>query len=1107
MNTKAKKAIKITVISLGSLLGLVIIAIALVCWTVFTPSGLTKVAQKAIEKYSPARAKVDNVDLTLVKSYPFLGFRLNGLVIYDDMEDSPSDTLASLDELTVTVDFKTLYKERKIILTNLYVNSVHANAFTNADGRSNLDVFSSSEDKEKKKDDSGMDIYADLQKISIKDVNASYKDLSAGIDAGINRLEIDLKGLLNYDSLDAKTDLKVASVTASIKNDSTDVTADMNGLRINGDLAKYGNEISGTLTMNLKETSAAAGTMCADLTDLKLFLDRLTCSLGNDGLKDLTSALKMEATDLNFSNDGMSTSTGAISMRADKAMYLGDSINVNGFTFNSSVISLELSDSTGTVLTKAGIDKLLLGIDGGIKLDMSNVNSRLKADIDGAELKISGEKPTEVKSPHITFDADGKIQGNDIALNSELTTPSMNLSLGNDLYIPGWPMSLNIPLSTNRDVTRFEIKEGANATVDGQQIGFSANGTLGGQHAVAGKARIKTVRDLDIDKLISMIPDAFKDALNGIDVHGILGLDLNVKGAVGDNGPVVDDATARLSLRNLDATLNDSLKAISGKLSANITYPSRVAIDQDRLTADAVLSAADLAVSIIDSTTINASFDNMDLNASVAGLSEPTDKMNIMLDLRAEKLKADMDTINGAMDNADISITLIPAEKTTAIMANVAFNDLSAEIGSMMSASLGNTTLRATAQYDESKEDLLLKWNPHIKLTLEEADIELLEDPIIIPQMDLDFSLGRFNINDCRVEIDNSDIMLWGDVYNIGAYIDGTGLLTGELFLESDYVDVNKLMSLAGADEKSIETAEQTATDIKAGKDTISGGPFMVPKGIDLTLYTNLSEINFNENIFNNVGGDVTIRDGVVVLQELGFSSKAAEMQLTAIYKTPSIEDRFMELDFHLLDIEIDELIDLIPAVDSIVPMLKAFSGKAQFHLAAETFLEPDTKLHGDYFPIMSTLIGAAAIEGKDLVVLDNEVFNGIKKKLLMSKDAKPMIDSLDVELQVLRDKVDLYPTRISMDRYEAIISGRHNINKALSCSYNISLVKSPLPIRLGVTVSGPMEGITQFPLRHIKVGRAKYDKLYKPGKQGAAEEKVLNMKQDILNTLRGNVR
>ena len=54
-------------------------------------------------------------------------------------------------------------------------------------------------------------------------------------------------------------------------------------------------------------------------------------------------------------------------------------------------------------------------------------------------------------------------------------------------------------------------------------------------------------------------------------------------------------------------------------------------------------------------------------------------------------------------------------------------------------------------------------------------------------------------------------------------------------------------------------------------------------------------------------------------MQELGFSSKAAEMQLTAIYRTPNVEDRFMELDFHLLDIEIDELIDLVKGQENRV--------------------------------------------------------------------------------------------------------------------------------------------------------------------------------------------
>ncbi|MGX8689770.1 MAG: hypothetical protein ACSW76_03900 [Bacteroidaceae bacterium] len=1106
MNKTLKKSFKIAGITLGSILGLLIIVLALACWIVFSPSKLTKVAGKAIDKYSPARAEVDTVDLTLVGTYPFLGFRLNGLVIYDDMEDSPSDTLASLDKLTVTVDFKSLYKEKKIILTNLFIDGVKANVFRASDGRSNLDVFSGPEEKESTPDDEGMDLYADLQKISVHNINASYKDLGLGADASVKDLGIDLKGLLHSDSIDARTDVRIASVDAAIRNDSTDITANISGLKIKGTVSKYGDYINGELALNLKDTYTSAGDMYADLENLEFILDGLTCSLGQEGLQDLATAIRMSASDLSFSNRDLSTTTGSFTMKADKARFIDDSINVSGFRFDSRSIALNLGDSSG-VLSKGGLDRLLLDIDGGIKLDMSNVKSNMIVDIDGAFFNMAGETPLDARAEKMLFSADGSIEGKAVALNSDFSTPSLNFSMGNDVYVPGWPFRITVPMETNMDMDRFSIKDGANLTVDGQQIGFSANGTLGGKDAVSGNARIKTVRDMDLDRLISMIPDAFKDALDGIDVHGIIGLDLNIRGAVGDNGPVLDNARAKMSLRNLDALLNDSLKALSDKLAADITYPSQIAVDRNRQTADVVLSAADLAVSLIDSTTINASFDNLDLNASIAGFDEPKERMNIILDLKAEKLKADMDTIFGTMDNADISITLAPAESTTAMMANIAFNDLSASMGSLLSATLGNTTLHAVAQYDEKKEDLLLKWDPRIKLTLENGNIELLEEPVVVPQLDIDFSLGVFNINDCRVELDNSDIMLWGDVYNIGEFLDGTGLLTGELFMESDFVDVNRIMEITGAtDQENQETAEQTVSDIEAGQDTIKG-PFMVPKGIDLTLYTNLSEINFNDHLFNNVGGDVTVKDGVVVLQELGFSSKAAEMQLTAIYKTPSIQDRFVELDFHLLDIEIDELIDLIPAVDSIVPMLKAFSGKAQFHLAAETFLDPNTRENGDFFPIMSTLIGAAAIEGKDLVVLDNDIFNGIKKKLLMSKDARNVIDSLDVELQVLRDKVDLYPTRIKMDRYEAIVSGRHNINKDLSCSYNVSLVESPLPIRLGVTVSGPINGIASAPLKHIKVGKAKYDKLYKPSKRGNTEEKVLQMKEDILNTLRGNVR
>ncbi len=1105
MKPKLKKALKITGISLGSLIGLVIILVLVVCWIVFSSSGLTKVAEKAIDKYSPARAKIDDVDLTLVGSYPFLGFRLNGLVVYDDMEASPYDTLAAVDEFTVTVDFKTLYKEKKIILTNLFISGVAANLYTAADGSSNLDVFGTSEEEEEPKDDeSSMDIYADLQKISVKDINASYKDLSSGIDAGINRLDIELKGLLNYDSLDAKAGVKLAQVNAAIKTDSMDVAAYLKDINLDAVLAKYNDDVSADLTLNLKETQATMDDIQANLNNLKLVLSNVSTTMGSEGLGDLMAGFRITASDLSYSSEGMMTETGNIVMKADKATLAGDSANVSGFTFDSRDISLTLEDSVGTV-TKAGIAKVLLGLEGALKLDLSDVNTSLAIDVEGTTFDQGGEDPMNVITDVLSLKADATIKDQDIALLAEFNTPSVTVEMDSALLVPGWSFGFTLPVETNMDVTRFNIKEGSNIRVNGQQIAFNANGTLGGQQIVAGHARIRTPRDLDIDRLISMIPEAFADALEGIDVHGTVGLDINVKGALADNGPVLDNASAKISLKDLDACMNDSLKAASGKLQLEAVYPSRVAVDRKRQTADVNITATDLDLSMVDSTTINASLEKLNLRASVAGLDEDVDKMNVLVDLNVGSLEADMDTIFGTLKNTAVALNMAPADGTIAMKADIGFDELAASMGSTLTAMLGATKLQALAQYDSTKTEILNQWNPQVKMTLKDGQVDMLASPICLKTLDFDFSLGRFNINECRAEIDDSDIQLWGDIYNIGEFMDGTGLLTGELSLESDHMNLNRLMALTG-DEESQEVAEEAVQEIEEGQDTISTGPIMIPKGIDLTLYTNLSKVDFNDHTFNNVGGDISIKDGVMILQELGFSSKAAEMQLTAIYRTPNVQDRFMELDFHLLDIEIDELIDIVPSVDSIMPMLKALSGKAQFHFAAQTYLEPDYVTYGPLYPQMFTLMSNAVIEGANLQVLDCEMFDEIKRKLLMSKDAKPVIDSLDVEIQVLDGKVDVYPTRIKMDRYEAILSGRHNIDAGLNCSYNISLVKCPLPIRLGVTISGPLEEIAEFPVRHVKVGRAKYDKLYKPEK-GKAEEAIMRRKNAILEAGRANVR
>jgi hypothetical protein len=255
-------------------------------------------------------------------------------------------------------------------------------------------------------------------------------------------------------------------------------------------------------------------------------------------------------------------------------------------------------------------------------------------------------------------------------------------------------------------------------------------------------------------------------------------------------------------------------------------------------------------------------------------------------------------------------------------------------------------------------------------------------------------------------------------------------------------------------------------------------------------MNTTIQKALYEETEFNNIAGRVYVKDGVLVLEEVGLTNEAARMQLTAMYRTPRMNHLFLGFDFHLLDIKIDKLIAMIPEVDTILPMLKAFSGNAEFHFAAETYLK------SNYDIKFSTLRGAAAINGHDLVVLDNETYKTIAKKLMFSKKTQNKIDSLSTEITIFRNEVDVYPFLLSIDKYSAIISGRHNLD--LTYDYNISLVK---PIRIGLDIIGLEDE------RKFKVGKAKYPTMFKPEKQKVLEAQILELKTLINKTLQQNVK
>ena len=88
-----KRFWKIFGITLGSIIGVLLIAVCVIVWLVFTPSRLTPIVRNVADKYITSEHKIGEVDLTFFSTFPNFGLRVDGLYIINPKEGAQSDTL------------------------------------------------------------------------------------------------------------------------------------------------------------------------------------------------------------------------------------------------------------------------------------------------------------------------------------------------------------------------------------------------------------------------------------------------------------------------------------------------------------------------------------------------------------------------------------------------------------------------------------------------------------------------------------------------------------------------------------------------------------------------------------------------------------------------------------------------------------------------------------------------------------------------------------------------------------------------------------------------------------------------------------------------------
>jgi len=541
-----------------------------------------------------------------------------------------------------------------------------------------------------------------------------------------------------------------------------------------------------------------------------------------------------------------------------------------------------------------------------------------------------------------------------------------------------------------------------------------------------------------------------------------------------------------LTLSDLDAAY-DSLSIKTNHSTIEFALPN-----QKALTNATIFAFAKISSDVLEANKINGfsvSLQKAAISLETSDLRDSTRIPDVKCAFRIGALNAGMDSLNVDVQNPIGNILIAPQKKQPKqpdISVGYFSNRIKAGYGGYLTT-IEKLALDVEVENDPAQKDFVLQWTPKGFINMEKGRINIPSSsyPVEISAIRMDFEPEMFAIEHANMVMGASDFTLSGRLNNVSSYFRGDSLLRGEFDFISGTTDILQIMNITSG--IGYDTAEKEAA--------AESGPYLVPKGMDILLHTDIGYASYGDATnASRIKGDVQVHDGMLVFHDVAFSSPAGETRITARYHTTMPGQRrnhlFLGLILNLYDVEIGALLRMIPSIDSIMPMLRSFGGRGDFHFAGQVWVD------SMYNVKPSTIRGGASISGADMVLMDSEMFSAIAKTLRFNKKTENKVDSLSAEFTIFRDEIDVYPFLIAMDKYKVVVSGQHNLD--MSFNYNISVVQSPLPFRLAVNVAGTTDDWKARP------GKSKYPDFYRPSSRRIVENQQMELRKMIRDGLKG---
>ncbi len=306
-------------------------------------------------------------------------------------------------------------------------------------------------------------------------------------------------------------------------------------------------------------------------------------------------------------------------------------------------------------------------------------------------------------------------------------------------------------------------------------------------------------------------------------------------------------------------------------------------------------------------------------------------------------------------------------------------------------------------------------------------------------------------LGDFGMTVGRSDLSANGQLTGYLGYLLRDAPLSGRLYVKSDLLDLNEIMSALPQSE----TTEEKASEPAASSDA---QVIEVPRNLNLSLSTELHKVLFQKMTITELTGKMGVADGVLSLDGLKMQLFDGRVMASGSYSTAADPQRpQVKLSADVAGASFSKTFEELETIQKLVPIFAKTGGDYSMSLNLSTPLDSTMS------PDLQSLDATGEIRSANIRVQNIEAFDALAK--VLNNDALRNIEAKDVTIRftVHDGRITTQPFDLKMGGIKMNLSGLTGLDQTIDYVGKVDLpsgsaggVLQSVNVNIGGTFTSP---------------------------------------------------